>query len=565
MTRARYRIIAAEKLLRRTESAGLVDQSPWAVVVKDMDEDRLLLLKCLAESNRPSGKIRHGDHAHRQVAYPKSTGGCGTVKKLYVQNAADIGLPEEFPSLVFKSLHADYLRNEVREHGLDEVSADLSFNAQYLHAQGRVSQAGVRADRSKPFQIMEFIGEGKDLYWLNKAVEETGRQSSSLSYLQTDEQKQQFFKALCHLLAVISKFHELEKRPIIDLKADNIIPVRSCDGGINELVLIDLDGSRGMRCAHTPLAMVHEDLQVMRATPDPHAMDRCMDFHTLANIMKSAALSCGERYGEHYQRQFFKPGTDLDRLYKALSASSGSVSAETLLKDAFGVTHPGYRVYQAARREVEENMRPTSPRSAAARPAELAEAEALIKPERERYKRQLAEHKATMASRRASVHAQQAVDMSDIPTWQGCLLVRLEKYYIQRHSQTEYHGGCSGALFGRVFGAGYSRDQKTSAATALIELIKSQGQRGGLAKRANADIRSNHIDALSQVSCVFHNDKGLLRAIKGSDAQLAEIKRELGLADRKVTAEQFITALVKHMQDALAVDVEHRAGMRKVA
>jgi hypothetical protein len=93
--------------------------------------------------------------------------------------------------------------------------------------------------------------------------------------------------AFCRLLAYTAFFHQQERRPILDLKPANIIPIIR-NNKVVDLKIIDLEGSIGRNIVITPASMHEKDANACFVAMDAHnnayKIDPAIDIRSLGMI-----------------------------------------------------------------------------------------------------------------------------------------------------------------------------------------------------------------------------------------------------------------------------------------
>ncbi len=214
----------------------------------------------------------------REDRYFPSTGTTAAVKRLMDMTGTVRGLP----TMVLKSFH----RNVWRHPRLRIVDIDrLRRAALYLQAQGLSCFVGEHEDRTlvvdgvvvrkKPFMVMECINNGNDLY---RSV-----QTENIK-LDTPEAVNAFAKALIKLMALLQFYHEQERRPFLDLKSENIMPILTAEGIVSCFILVDWDAAFGNIKMYTAASVTVADYQRIHGSHIKVSdLTNDIDFHTLAN------------------------------------------------------------------------------------------------------------------------------------------------------------------------------------------------------------------------------------------------------------------------------------------
>ncbi|MDF1796685.1 MAG: hypothetical protein P1U63_09135 [Coxiellaceae bacterium] len=260
--------------VRKVESrkASRVKRSTWQVEWQYLAESKPFVSAFWVESSRVPGESRGQRYPHRE-------GGTAIVKDMRAVQLERGGA--RLPGLVLKSFKTNYWPRKL-DAGLDLPT--LRHASHYLRAQGFCSYVGLHppADKhegkQKPFVVMQRIGDGQNLYQL------TQNKRKNFGLLITPKAREIFAQAICRLLAFIDFFHRNEDRPILDIKAENFIPILDTYDRIERLAVIDLDGSLGGSLVFTPSAMTRADFKRAYRS-DPQRLDRTIDFRTLANVL----------------------------------------------------------------------------------------------------------------------------------------------------------------------------------------------------------------------------------------------------------------------------------------
>ncbi|MDF1654510.1 MAG: hypothetical protein P1U34_05305 [Coxiellaceae bacterium] len=334
-------IIGAEKYQSRT--LNRVPQSKWDVVLRDAVSGEVVHDIVSAQSVTSPDLKRDGRYEERH-------GSTSVVKDLENQSEGREGLPE----LVVKSFHHDVWRGDTHFKVRLE---DLHKSAHYLRVQGFCCYVGEHEQLSrrtpggkkKPFVIMQKIGDGRDLFTLAQDREVKAVICNSTEALQ------KLLGAFCRLMALLEYFYAQEGRPVLDLKSENIMPIRDEHGHIIRFVLIDLDNSFGTETMFTPDAMPLGDyIRVARHWNKSKELGTAIDFHSLASMLAETinALSSGAcfsmRNTQHpvslrHRLMVIEPKTSaLDslpvKLYQALMGAVDGMPAREMISAAFSET-----------------------------------------------------------------------------------------------------------------------------------------------------------------------------------------------------------------------------------
>ncbi|MDF1760212.1 MAG: hypothetical protein P1U40_06715 [Coxiellaceae bacterium] len=337
-------IVAAEKYQSRKWQS--VPQSKWDVVLRHIETGEEVHDIVAAQSVVVPGKGRGERYSGRN-------GGTAVVKDLI----ATPGRHKSLPGLVVKSFHELVWKGNASF----TISVDaLQQSAQYLRLQGYCSFVGEHQDvrratkegRKKPFVIMQKVGDGRDLFTL---VQD---EAANQKIFGSPQALLKFIMAFCRLMAVVQYFHEKEGRPILDIKAENIMPIRDKLGHIVKLVLIDLDNSFGNVTQLTPEVVTLADCRAVRRHWNRASdLSAVIDFHTLANVIAEAVNFA-------YHDEYFRVGytdhpllrnhelmkvsprtkalhTPLVKLYDALISAVDGMSAKEIMTKALPAEHVG--------------------------------------------------------------------------------------------------------------------------------------------------------------------------------------------------------------------------------
>ncbi len=315
-------ILCAEKI--RSRKLARCQQSEWEVVwlnVATMSTHRVLQR---VQSNSIRGVTR-------SVRYPETAGSTAVVKSMVADPRLPVGGK---PSLVVKSFHSyiwPMLQGEAVKH--------LVKVERYFRVQGVSCYVGGRRyssenDNIKPFIVMQSVGVGLDLYAL------LGDEKYKSRLLGSEEAQKSLLLAIIRLLAFLDFFHAKEGRSLIDIKAENILPILDGHGHIVQLVIVDLDESFGDSFTYTPDAMLTVS-DVKHVEGVRSGAERFVDFHGVAvaiidilhkagrnryvKRVDSSARELLSRYGQHkYEWQPAESDNTLVKLCHWLSQTEGN-------------------------------------------------------------------------------------------------------------------------------------------------------------------------------------------------------------------------------------------------
>ncbi|MDF1796684.1 MAG: hypothetical protein P1U63_09130 [Coxiellaceae bacterium] len=345
-------VVGADKYVSRKNRRA--SQSRWNVTFRNIRTGKTVQGIVAAQSKLALD-------APRSDRYEDRYGSTAVVKDLEPRSVYHAS----FPALVLKSFHQPVWHGET---GHDVDVNNLKKSAHYFNLQGYCSYVGQHSDFShmtnagqvKPFVIMEKIGDGLDLYAL------TQHTHNRRKVIESDEARQKFISAMCRFMAVLERFHVAEGRPVLDLKMENIMPIRDERGHIVRLVLIDLDNSFGEKTQFTPEALSLADFeQVRRSWNHASKLDGSIDFRSLGQALAESVygISPGEYFTIHNQSHPLfrlssrymlttvsvvrrKLGTSLVTFYQALAGTAPGQSARDIIAAAFGREEAPYYLSQ---------------------------------------------------------------------------------------------------------------------------------------------------------------------------------------------------------------------------
>ncbi|MDF1654511.1 MAG: hypothetical protein P1U34_05310 [Coxiellaceae bacterium] len=321
-------VVDAEKVESRID--GKTPHSTWRVTWRDLSSNTSVTSEYLAESSSVPAEDRRDRYIDR-------AGSTAVVKDLRTKPSE--GLP--LPDLVLKSFHTRYwpqqLTNELKLESLRSSS-------RYLRAQNFCSYVGERPSRAgnpdqlKPYVVMQKIGDGRNLFHSSKDT------SDNASLLNSPEAQVKFIQAICRLLAFIEFFHQNEHRPILDIKAENLIPIRNLQGQLERLVVVDLDSSFGDSFVMTSASMTRHDIY-LASVRGSLGVGLSIDFRILANVIAETCsfirpddfftirqTACDTIEATPKPRVARSP---IISLFKQLSSARGKVSVADIIRKSF--------------------------------------------------------------------------------------------------------------------------------------------------------------------------------------------------------------------------------------
>ncbi len=203
----------------------------------------------------------------------------------HLELVAGDAVPDDLPPLVLKSFNKSYIQEVVTE---DPAAFDhIGKAADYMQAQGVCAFSGIRPLQrgedgpAKPFMVMQDLGEHElfvDHYDKNYA----------LFKIKTVEQEVDFLTAFCRLLAVLDFVHDTAKRPVIDIKLENIMAIKGSGGRLRNFVLVDCDAWCEKGVMATPMYIPNElagAIVKAQIKQDATMVPFYYDFRALAKVL----------------------------------------------------------------------------------------------------------------------------------------------------------------------------------------------------------------------------------------------------------------------------------------
>ncbi|MDF1760213.1 MAG: hypothetical protein P1U40_06720 [Coxiellaceae bacterium] len=313
--------------------SGRYPRSKWRVECLHLPTGSIVVSDLLAQSN-----VKTESKPTRKKRYPGQHGSTAVVKDL----VSDAGA-RSLPRLVVKSFSRwCWTGSEISP----PIWASLKLSSQYLRAQGFCSYVAMHprcypgVEKQKPFVVMEKVGDGRDLKQLSRDKADKGK------LLDTDDSWQQFIRAFIRLLAFIEFFHQHEKRPILDIKAKNLMPILNTLGQLERLVVIDLDSSFGDSLVMSPASMSKADFTLAAGQLDGCNIEASIDFRVLANVLAETIHFITpdkffdiQHVGDYgyidVKLKRGAPPLPLIDLFKQLTKARGGISARNIVSHSF--------------------------------------------------------------------------------------------------------------------------------------------------------------------------------------------------------------------------------------
>lgn len=299
-----WEIECIEKLQRRSQGEPF---SVWRVVFTNIKDKSRVILNYQVEHVATTDAV--GVLLARNQRYREGSTCVVKTWNLLPDQLVPAGIPR---NLLAKYMKSDQAVCEAFERDIvDRQRNRLTTGLDYLRANNvpayafkSMSAGAGKAAQTKRMVLMAKLGAGRDL--MDCLLSEADGAANRLT-------EDAFNKVFMRLLARVVFFHSSEKRPILDLKPENMIPIFDERGTLIDIQLIDYESSLGNRFLFTTSMMSLKSAKQCIGLLQRHgnqlplpAMSQLysVDYDALANLysklyahfVSSAAFSVGFQY-----------------------------------------------------------------------------------------------------------------------------------------------------------------------------------------------------------------------------------------------------------------------------